>query len=127
MRRKNTKTNYLLEKIASLLANEKRGKLLDLGCGDGDYSFRLKEPGFDVIAADLDEKRFKYRGEINFKVCDVAAEPLPFSDEAFDYVIAAELIEHLKNPYAAIGEINRVLKRSDQFILSTLSPGAIPS
>ena len=56
MRRKNTKTNYLLEKIASLLANEKRGKLLDLGCGDGDYSFRLKEPGFDVIAADLDEK-----------------------------------------------------------------------
>jgi len=118
LRRKNTKTNYLLEKIASLLANEKKGKLLDLGCGDGDYSFRFKELGFDVIAADLDEERFKHGGEINFKVCDVA-KPLPFSDEAFDYIIAAELIEHLKNPYAAIVEINRILKRDGKFILST--------
>lgn len=84
MQRKEPEINYLLEKIASLLINEKRGKLLDLGCGDGDYSFRLKEPGFDVIAADLDEKRFKHRGEINFRVCDVA-EPLPFPDGTFDY------------------------------------------
>lgn len=116
--RQKSKTNYLLEKIISLLINEKSGRVLDLGCGDGDYSVELKDLGFEVIAADLDEKRFKHRGEINFKVCDVA-EPLPFPDGDFDYVIAAELIEHLKNPYVAMKEINRVLKNGGQLILST--------
>lgn len=118
MQRKKPEINYLLEKIVFLLVNEKRGRLLDLGCGDGDCAVRLKGLGFEVTAADFDEKRFKHRGEIDFRVCD-ADEPLPFPKEAFDYIIAAELIEHLKNPYAAVKEINRVLKRGGKFILST--------
>ena len=59
---KKPKKNYLLEKVTDILNSSKRGKVLDLGCGDGDYSVMLKNLGFDVIGGDIDEKRFRYQG-----------------------------------------------------------------
>jgi SAM-dependent methyltransferase len=38
-------------------------------------------------------------------------EPLPFDDAAFDVVVAAELLEHLRRPDLLMAEISRVLPR----------------
>lgn len=64
---KKKKTNFLLESVISNFSGLTKGKILDLGCGDGDYSKRLKDLGFDVIAGDIDLVRFKYGDEIEFK------------------------------------------------------------
>lgn len=116
--KKRIKKNYLLEKIIKVFSKENPGKVLDLGCGDGDYSIKLQELGFEVIAADLDVERFRYKDKINFKVCD-ATKILPFSDNSFDYVLSTELIEHVRNPYSVIKEIYRVINKDGKFILST--------
>lgn len=110
--------NYLLEEIIAIFCKEKKGRVLDLGCGDGDYSVRLKELGFDVKAADLDIARFKNSGKIDFQECDVSKK-LPFADSSFDYILLAEVVEHLKNPYDVIREIGRVLKKEGKLVLST--------
>lgn len=112
------KNNFLLEKIAVIMANENKGKMLDLGCGNGDYSVRLKNLGFDVIGGDIDEKRFRYQGQIPFKHCDITKE-MPFLDNHFDYVLLMEVIEHLRNPYKVLPEINRIIKKDGYLILST--------
>ncbi|MDD5703716.1 MAG: hypothetical protein PHU23_16905, partial [Dehalococcoidales bacterium] len=64
---KKNKKNHLLEKIVDIFSTLVRGKVLDLGCGDGDYAKRLKDLGFDVVASDMDSKRFKYRNQIKFE------------------------------------------------------------
>lgn len=112
------KKNHLLEKVAGILAGAPRGALLDLGCGDGDYSRRLKALGFQVTAADLDAGRFRDAGAVPFKRCDVT-ERLPFDDQSFDYVVFLEIIEHLRNPYSVVQELNRILKPQGQLVLST--------
>jgi 2-polyprenyl-3-methyl-5-hydroxy-6-metoxy-1,4-benzoquinol methylase len=112
------KTNALLDRTIEILNKEKRGKVLDLGCGDGDYANNLKQLGFDVTAADLDSSRFRYHNMIQFQKCDIT-ERLPFSDKSFDYVLLLEVIEHLKNPYFVIGQIQRILKDDGVLILST--------
>ncbi len=112
------KKNYLFEKIIGIMSGKKRGKVLDLGCGDGDYSLRLKELGFEVTAADLDIKRFKHKDKIKFHACDVT-QGLPFADNSFDYVLSAELIEHVRNPFFVVKEVNRMLNNGGQLILST--------
>ncbi|MBF0504537.1 MAG: class I SAM-dependent methyltransferase [Candidatus Omnitrophica bacterium] len=112
------KRNYLLDGIIKLFENESRGMIADLGCGDGDYSIALTNMGFKVTACDLDAARFKHKDKINFKVCDMT-RPLPFETASFDYVILAEVIEHLRNPYQVLQELGRILKPGGKMVLST--------
>jgi SAM-dependent methyltransferase len=115
---KKKKTNFLLESVISKFSGLPKGKVLDLGCGDGDYAKRLKDLGFDVVAGDIDISRFRYKNEIEFKYCDITKE-MPFSADCFDYVLFMEVVEHLRNPYVVISEINRIIKKDGSLILST--------
>ena len=111
------KENVLLNKIIEIFKSEERGKVLDLGCASGDYSIRLKEMGYEVVAADA-YGDFEYKNEIKFKTCDITKK-IPFSNETFDYVLFTEVVEHLRNPYFVMKEINRVLRKGGKIILST--------
>lgn len=115
---KKTKRNYLLESVLHFFEPLPRGKILDLGCGDGDYARGLKALGFSVIAGDIDAQRFKYKNEIEFKHCDITKE-MPFPEDHFDYLLLMEVVEHLRNPYLVMPEINRIIKDKGALILST--------
>lgn len=95
-----------------------KGRVLDLGCGDGDYSKRLTDLGFNVVAGDIDEKRFRYHKDIKFKHCDITKE-MPFADNSFDYLLLMEVVEHLRNPFTVLAEINRIIKKDGSLIIST--------
>lgn len=108
----------LLEAVTKKMRGLTPGKVLDLGCGPGDYSKSLKDLGFDVTAGDINPEIFKYQNEITFKSCDITREIL-FGDQTFDYVLLLEVIEHLRNPYDVIPRINRILKNGGSLIIST--------
>lgn len=114
---KKNKNNFLLETVVNLFANLPKGKVLDLGCGNGDYAKRLKDLGFDVVAGDIDRTRFRYKNEIEFRHCDITKE-IPFYTNHFDYVLLLEVIEHLRNPYLVMPEINRIIKNNGSLIMS---------
>jgi len=110
--------NHLMEAVVAALSDMPRGKVLDLGCGHGDYSKRLQDIGFEAIASDVDISRFRYKKEIDFQVCDIG-ESLPFSDSCCDYVLLMEVIEHIRNPYSLMTEISRVLRSPGKLVIST--------
>ncbi len=93
------------------------GKLLDAPAGSGMISQKLKESGFDVVAADINPNLFRVQGilcekaDLNF--------PLPFSDRTFDYVLCSNGIEHLENPVQFIKESFRILKERGKLLIST--------
>lgn len=118
MRNKKRERNYLLKAVLQKFEKLPKGKVLDLGCGDGDYSIALKEMGFDIVAADIDKKRFEYSEQILFQYCDITKD-MPFPDHTFDYLLLMEVVEHLRNPYEVLPEINRIIKPGGSIILST--------
>ena len=99
-------------------------RVLDMGCGAGRHAFALYRRGADVVALDLDEAELKdvagmfaamrEEGEApdgaTAQAVRGSAYALPFEDESFDRVVAAEVLEHLPQDERAMAELFRVLK-----------------
>ncbi len=105
-------TRFILSKFKKHL---KGAKLLEIGCGCGEASVYFAKCGADVYATDLSEGMVElakhvaeYHGTtIHTVVCP--AERLPFDDNSFDFVYAANILHHV-DIKTALKEIKRVLK-----------------
>jgi len=100
----------------------KCGPVLDLGCGYGYGSFILRLKISFVVALEVDYDALSQYANVYYKgveyVC-ADAQHLPFRSNAFKYVIALEVIEHVKNGLRLLKEVHRVLCRKGVLILST--------
>ena len=100
-------------------------KVLDLGCGFGRHAYQAARLGAEVVAFDFgaDEVRkvqdtfgaMAVAGELDPVESRVGAVrgdalALPFADDAFDRVIASEILEHIPDDEQAMAELARVLR-----------------
>jgi len=98
--------------------------LLDMGAGNGRHAFEALKRGarivaFDYLVADLIEARDLMHamvldgeapeGGLGAGVNGDAVK-LPFPDDTFDCIIAAEVLEHVPDDSGAMDELARVLK-----------------
>ena len=93
------------------------GRVLDLGCGDGQIARALASTGASVVGVDpttnqIDVAAERAGGPV---FAQAGAAVLPFSDGAFDGVIACLVFEHIDDVDAAIGEVARVLRPGGRF------------
>lgn len=106
------------ERIVKLLPkNTLKLKVLDAAAGQGYFSKKLSELGYDVYPIDKDPINFKV-DELNCIRSDLN-DSLPYDDAFFDIVLSVETIEHLENTYLFINEIYRVLKPGGLLIITT--------
>ncbi len=103
--------------------------VLDAGAGFGRHAFELARLGANVVALDYAaEEVLTTRGTFGAMVeageMDEAryvgalqgdATRLPFRDGSFDRVITSEVLEHIQDDVAAIGELVRVLRPGGTF------------
>ena len=96
------------------------GDLLDFGSGTGNLTNQLQSlNAFKSISAiDLFPPPTDLDLEINWMTGDLN-EITGFSDESFDIIVSAEVIEHLENPRAVVREWYRLLRPSGKLVFST--------
>ena len=106
--------------ILNELRNLKKGKLLDVGCGEGLLLENANRLGFDVTGVDCSEYAVKMCCQKNLDaIClDIEGEGLPFNEE-FDIVVAAEIIEHLYDYYRFLASVNNCLREKGLLFLTT--------
>lgn len=114
------------EERKTLLTNalrslSKGAKVLDAGCGSGEFAEFLKQLEFKVAGVDISQTAIKKASmrcpETNFCVKSLE-DPIPFKDAEFDAIWSTEVLEHIFDVHSALSEINRVLKDSGLFILT---------
>jgi ubiquinone/menaquinone biosynthesis C-methylase UbiE len=101
------------ELILELVAPNAGERMLDVGCGTGDYLqiFRGKwcsVTGIDCSAEMLEASRKKIGDHVELHLGK--AEDLPFSDDEFDIVTVINALETAANPQKAIAEAIRVCR-----------------
>ncbi len=102
------------------LADIKPGKLLDVGCGNGNLSSKLRDLGWDVQGQDTDIKAKEFaEKKYNLTVHLGTLENISFADNTFDAIIMNHVIEHIINPIALISECYRILKPGGVLIAVT--------
>lgn len=108
-------------KILNLKGNE---RILDVGCGNGDFLIYLRDKGHKGELRGIDpssgmiseaEKIGKSK-EIKFELGNV--EDLRFNDNYFDVIICKHVLYHFNSIEKGISEIDRVLKSKGYLIIT---------
>lgn len=103
------------EKVLDKLLNFKNsGKILDIGCGTGDFLVKSL-PYYEVFGVELSlwaveiaRKNISDKSDRNFEIFD--KDISIFKEFDFDVVTMWGVIEHLRDPESMIVEINKRLK-----------------
>lgn len=106
----------LLEEIEK----EEGGKLLDVGCGNGNILYRLVNGRRELYGIDLsknmvEESRKRLKGDADIKAAD--AEHIPYNDDTFDILICNASFHHYPHPQKVLMEMKRVLKNGGKLLI----------
>jgi ubiquinone/menaquinone biosynthesis C-methylase UbiE len=131
--------NYSIENESSLLnAYYERPAMIDLagdvdghhvldaGCGSGPLSAALRAKGavmtgFDGSPTMVELARRRLGDNVPLHVADLS-QPLPFTDGAFDDIVASLVLHYLQDWAAPLAELRRLLRPGGRLILSVNHP-----
>ena len=97
----------------------KRGKLLELGVGNGETLRKFLDWGWDAEGLDFDPKAVEVCTKLGLKVEEGDLTSRRFKNESFDAMFSSHVLEHVSDPLALMIESMRVLKRGGVFVAVT--------
>lgn len=105
--------------------------VLDLGCAGGFMAEALAEKGAIVTGIDPAAQAIDAaRAHADLSGHDIqydvgVGESLPYADEAFDYVVCVDVLEHVQHLDQVLGEVERVLRPGGLFLFDTINRNPI--
>jgi len=82
------------------------GRILDVGCGIGDFmAYRANTTGLDINPHNVEYCRIR-----GLEAFLIENDRYPFDNNSFDGAVMDNVLEHLADPTPTLSEIHRVLK-----------------
>lgn len=122
-------TDYDLQKIEILKKYSTGKNLLEIGPGNGTFSFLAKNADFNVDVIEMDincckfiEETVKIRKVIN---SNNVLESISKIEDKYDVVVMWHVLEHLKEPWDVLKVIPRILAENGVLILALPNSGSL--
>jgi SAM-dependent methyltransferase len=98
-------------------------RVLEIGCGRGEFARHLAQQGAELVAADFSpaavaHTRKRLEGfDATAIVADI--QDIPFPNTSFDIVISQETLEHVPDPMRGLAELVRVTRFGGRVLVTT--------
>lgn len=100
-------------------------RILEIGCGRGAFGTLIKQkyPGAEYIGLELDEKAAEIAQSrldrvIMANIEEINLEELGINEGSFDFIICADVLEHLYDPWQVLFKLHAYLKPNGQMLAS---------
>jgi len=95
-------------------------KLLDVGCGNGEFLARMRQQGWEVEGVEIDAKAIEWaRAKHGLMVHQGPLERLQFPGDMFDAITMNHVIEHVHDPVLLLRECLRIQKPEGSLVVAT--------
>lgn len=110
-----------IDKVSSLLPDGKF-RVLDIGCGDGNFLYTNKRRWRSLVGVDVLQnliqiaKKKAYPAPSEFSTYDFGLKKMPYRTSSFDLVVSIATLQYVYDLELIFSEIYRVLKPKGYFI-----------
>lgn len=95
------------------------GRLLEVGCGNGEMLRNMQALGWSVHGVDFDEAAVARAREKGLDVSHGDLHSQAYADNYFDAIVMSHVIEHVHDPRAVLQECYRILKPGGRLVMVT--------
>lgn len=99
------------------------GRLLEIGCGQGDLLVEAQRAGYDVVGVEISSSAARTASDRlgGGKVICGEIESVALRDNHFDVCVLSDVIEHVRDPVAFLATIRRLLRTDGVLFIATPS------
>ncbi|GHT87813.1 ubiquinone biosynthesis protein UbiE [Spirochaetia bacterium] len=115
----------------SLLQPKRGMRVLDAGCGTGNFTIKLAKMGVSVVGIDISSSMLQLAEEKNVKnnlnstFMNADCETISFDKNAqFDGIISIAAFEFMENPLNVYTNLKQYLKIGAPFVIGTIQKGS---
>lgn len=112
--------SFILRKLNQL----PRGKVVDVGCGDGLFLDSAKQLGWDTLGIELDSEAVKVARASGHKVIQGTYEACTAFENQIDCIICSHVLEHVHDPKALLLVLSHALKAGGIALISLPNAGS---
>jgi 2-polyprenyl-3-methyl-5-hydroxy-6-metoxy-1,4-benzoquinol methylase len=95
------------------------GRLLDVGCGSGEWLQLMHGLGWRAEGIDFDQNAVAVAAQNGLQVSLGSLEQKNYPNDTFDAVTLNHVIEHVPDPVATLAECARILKPGGRIVVAT--------
>jgi 2-polyprenyl-3-methyl-5-hydroxy-6-metoxy-1,4-benzoquinol methylase len=111
----------VIEYLKKDIKNNKKVKIIEIGCGQGYLTYALKSAGFNITGIDISQEAIilakkKYGGNY---YCGNLESFIKKTKGKPGYIICTELIEHLENPIHFVKNMLSLVSKGGKLIVTT--------
>ncbi|HEB36042.1 hypothetical protein LCGC14_1197620 [marine sediment metagenome] len=97
-----------------------KGKLLDIGCGNGQFLATMRDLGWEIQGIEPDKQAARFaRDRFGIQVIASTLEEAKIPNESFDAIILRHVIEHVSDAIRFLEKCHRILKPTGKLVILT--------
>jgi SAM-dependent methyltransferase len=110
-------SSVLVRKFMIVVPKGKKGRLLDIGCGSGEFLYQMRNFGWEVFGVEINQESANMGNKRGLNIFCGELGGADFPENYFDVVVLSQTMEHVYSPGSYLEKIHRLLKEGGLLII----------